>query len=96
MEVHLLHLTHYRDPTYRARLGKPNVQRYDWDKETTTIAELIFTALKHCSTCSPLWAQAFGQLHAACDDLYRDKSFAWPDHLAEPGDVHANLTGIGL
>jgi hypothetical protein len=96
IEVHLLHLTHYRDPKYRAAIANPRVQRPDWNKQTSKVAELILTALKNCSKCPPRWAQAFARLHWACCELYRNKFFEWPKELGNRKDVYAYLRRLGL
>jgi len=99
IEVHLLHLTDWRDFDYRSlhatgRNAKRN--RPDWNRDASLIVELIFETLDHISGQSGPWQQPFKALHAACTSRYQDKSFPWPTQLSEKSDVEHYLKSIGL
>jgi len=101
IEVHLLHLTEYRDTAHRkghptTAKGKTN-DRPDWNKETSVIAEkLIFECLKFASSQSGKWQPPFKELYDATAARYRDKSHEWPKNLCEKSDVEQHLKSLGL
>jgi hypothetical protein len=100
IEVHLLHLTDWRDSAFRATDPKRSAatDRYDWNTELSTITESILeTALKDAANRgSKGWQLAFEALYQASIKRYRDKSFQWPTELGEKADVYKFLTSLGL
>ncbi len=99
IEVHLLHLTAWRDSDYRAKhsaSGQPNTMNRDWNKDIAPLIDNILAALKDASSKTSPWARPFADLHAACDSRYRNKLFPWPTHLGEKSDVEKYLTACGL
>jgi hypothetical protein len=99
IEVHLLHLTDWRDLDYRNRNATgndANKDRLDWDKEVTPIVDSIFEALKCVSEQTSDWQQPFRDLYNASTERYRNEEFVWPPYLGEKSDVEAYLTNLGL
>jgi hypothetical protein len=101
IEVHLLHLTNWRDFDFRTRssIGNPSaIDRPNWNDKATEIAELIIEkALKQVSEQGPTgWPVAFKALFQASRERYRNKLFGWPTNLAEKSDVEQFLTTLGL
>ncbi len=100
IEVHLLHLTDWRDLDYRnLHLTGPGATRShrDRDREASPIVEkLLFECLKHASEQSGPWQPPFKELYDASAARYRDKSFVWPAKLSEKSDVEQFLRGFGL
>jgi hypothetical protein len=98
IEVHLLHLTDWRDPDYCSS-HTPNrgaTSRPDWDQQASVIAEKLMGCLKHASEQSGNWQKPFKALFDATEAQYRDKSYAWPMSLGEKPDVEGYLQALGL
>ena len=101
IELHLLHLTDYRDDSFRSnnpktKDGLPSA-RLDWNLKASVMAQtLIFTCLKCTSQQSGDWQDPFKALFDATEARYQDKSYNWPKDLGEQSDVAAYLTGLGL
>jgi hypothetical protein len=101
IQLHSLHLTHWRDYDFRmlrsARLAATGV-RPDWNREARTIVELILEkALKNISEQGTTgWALAFKVLFTASTERYRNKSSVWPTDLSEKSDVAQFLTRLAL
>jgi len=99
IEVHLLHLTAWRDWAYRTLHAKgknTNAIRPDWDKQINPLVDSILDALKCASEKSSRWKQPFTELHSACRSRRQDKSFSWPRELCEKADVEQYLNHAGL
>jgi hypothetical protein len=99
IEVHLFHLTDWRDPTYRAlnATGKLVVKnRVDWDREATLILDSVLESLQHASKQTGKWQQPFSALFTASTERYRDNSSTWPANLCGWVDVERYLTALGL
>jgi hypothetical protein len=99
IEVHLLHLTDWRDSDYRrlnATSRDAKRDRVDWDRDATSIVDLIFEALNHVSRHGGAWQRPFKDLLDATSARYRDSSFAWPANLGEKAEVDHYLTALGL
>lgn len=98
IEVHLFHLTDWRDSSYRGSHTpkRGTTARPDWDVDAAQIAELILDCLKYVSAQKGSWQAPFRELHAATDNRYRDKSYVWPLNLGEWPDVERYLKGLGL
>lgn len=101
IEVHLLHLTNWRDldfRTTRSTVSAATADRPNWNSEAREIAELIIEkALREVSVKGTTgWPLAFKALFEASRERYRNKSFAWPTDLAEKSDVEQFLTRLGL
>ena len=98
VEVHVLHLTAWRDTTYRT--GSPLYARPDWNTEATLLADLIVDALRdaasHAATAGSKWEQPLKQLHTAASSLASDPAFEWPANLTEKPAVTAYLVAQGL
>jgi hypothetical protein len=101
IEVHLLHLTNWRDHDFRtlhsagsaARAVRPN-----WNVEASKIVESILDkALKSVSEQGNTgWPIAFTSLFEASIARYRNKLSVWPTDLAEKSDVDRFLGSLGL
>jgi hypothetical protein len=99
IQVHLLHLTAWRDLDYRTKhaTGKyANATRRDWDTELAQLAVSILAALKCASEKSSRWSKPFTDLHAACLSRYQNKTFPWPPDLGEKLAVDQYLDRCGL
>ncbi len=99
IEVHLLHLTDWRDFDYRSRntTGRGATRgRPDWNRDAIPIVSLIFEALKYVSQQVGPWQRPFRDLHDAMLTRYQDKTSLWPPNLCEKSDVDIYLAGLGL
>ncbi|MFI5073221.1 MAG: hypothetical protein ACHP8A_20315 [Terriglobales bacterium] len=99
IEVHLLHLTDWRDPAHRnlhATGQQGNRQRTDWDSQASLIVESILDALKYVSEQSSSWQIPFKDLYDASTGRFRDNSYGWPANLGEWEDVEKYLASCGL
>ena len=99
IEVHLLHLTEWRDPGHRKihGVGKhANKHRPDWNLEAAGIVEAILDALRWVSDHAGNWQRPFRDLHQASRTRYLDTHSVWPKHLGEEDDVASYLSGLGL
>lgn len=98
IEVHLLHLTDWRDCGYRAKHATGNnakADRKDWDKEVKPLVERILEALEDAANNPSSWRRPFQDLHKACTTRYRDQSYQWPKELGEKADVDQYLQRLG-
>jgi hypothetical protein len=100
IEVHLLHLTDWRDTAHRGLHASSQQggtrQRTDWDSQASVAAESILGALKYTSEQPGPWQTPFKDLYDASNTRYRDKAHPWPANLCEPTDVYNYLIGCGL
>jgi len=99
IEVHLLHLTDWRDVSYRNSHTpkRGTAVRPSWNQENSVIAEkLIFECLKHASEQGKHWQEPFQKLYDASLARYQHKSYSWPRVLREKSDVENYLKGLGL
>lgn len=99
IEVHLLHLTAWRDWDYRTLHAKgknTNAIRPDWDKQINPLVDSILDALKCASEKSSRWKQPFTELYSACRSRHQNKLFQWPLELSEKADVEQHLNNCGL
>lgn len=101
IEVHLLHLTNWRDLDFRTMHSTGSAattDRPDWNSEASKIAELLIEkALKKVTEQGTTgWPLAFKALFEASRERYRNKFFAWPIELTEKSDVEQFLTTLGL
>jgi hypothetical protein len=99
IEVHLFHLTDWRDPAHRNLLAigqQGNRQRPDWDKEAIQIVHLILDALKYVTGQPGSWQIPFKNLYDSSTGRFQDKSYSWPANLGEWEDVEKYLASCGL
>lgn len=101
IEVHLLHLTNWRDFAFRTQNpsgSAATTDRPNWNGEASKIVELIIgKALRKVSEQGTTgWPLAFKALSEASGERYRNKSFAWPTDLGEKSAVEQFLTRLGL
>jgi hypothetical protein len=99
IEVHLLHLTDWRDRDYRHShaIGKDAKKaRPDWNHDAILIVSLVFDALKDVSCQGSKWQKPFRRLHDASTERYQNKSSDWPAELGEKSNVEVYLKSLGL
>jgi hypothetical protein len=101
IEIHLLHLTHWRDFDFRTQHstgGAAMTDRPNWNSEANKIVELILEkALKNISEQGNAgWPLAFKALLEASKDRYHNKFSVWPSNLSEKSDVERYLKSLGL
>ncbi|MGO9088530.1 MAG: hypothetical protein ACLP6G_03520 [Terriglobales bacterium] len=99
IEIHLLHLTDFRDTDYRKSHPvtgrKKTSYRPDWNHEAAKIVELILNCLKCVSEQGGRWQTPFKALYGATASRYRDKSYEWPKELCEKSDFEKYVTALG-
>jgi hypothetical protein len=99
IEVHLLHLTDWRDFDYRNRnptgLGATR-GRPDWNRDAIPIVRLVLDALRYVSQQIEPWQTPFRDLYDAALARYQDKSSSWPPNLSDKSKVETYLIGLGL
>jgi len=100
IELHLLHLTAYRDDNFRAENPIKNdlhTARQEWDDKAAPLVEKLHACLKSVAEAAPGgWAKAFCRLYEASIERFQDKSSQWPSDLREKSDVEQYLTSLGL
>jgi hypothetical protein len=105
IEVHVLHLSMWRDADYR--LGNGRCQRPDWDKHNPIIIDLLFKALEKVSEpmtpssseeekATTSWRTPFRYLHSSAKAILDNASGDFPPELLEKDDVIAYLKTLGL
>jgi hypothetical protein len=97
IEVHVLHVTMWRDTDYRDRApDRERVQRFDWNIDNSEIVDLLFRALDEVSKPESTWAEPFRYLYKSAKLLLESETVDWPADLnGEPG-VTAYLKKLGL
>lgn len=97
IEVHALHITNWRDISYRiAYSSDMSTLRPDWNKETSKLVTTLYKALRFVSNQGGDWRIPFRELYKASRARYSDKSFVWPKHLGEKADIFHYLDGLNL
>jgi hypothetical protein len=97
IEVHLLHLTNWRDTSYRLAYSKDlTTYRYDWSRETSKIVTLLHKALRSVSKNPGDWQAPFKELYDASRKRYSNKSSVWPRTLGEKADIFRYLRSLNL
>jgi hypothetical protein len=101
IEVHLLHLTVWRDRDYRASQrtagsGRQR-QRVDWNRHNDRIVVLLVQALRTVSRRrSSDWHEPFQHLHRSVNAILNDEASDLPANLLEKRAVEAYLQDFGL
>lgn len=100
VEIHVLHLTAWRDVAQRTTHEGTAYARPNWNTEATKLARLLFDALDEAAqsadTLSNGWHGPLLELHKATIGLYNEIGFEWPKHLTEKLDVYSYLTSLDL
>jgi hypothetical protein len=99
IELHLLHLTNYRDDQFRSQnptAKNLSTARADWNSESPLIVDKLHGCLKSIADRSGNWQAPFRMLYTASAALYRDKPYPWPTDLGEKPDVEEYLKSLGL
>ena len=100
IEVHLLHLTAYRDVTYRNRYKtQPRAAarfRPDWNKHNAKLVAVLVEALKQAGYRRSAWQEPFQELYLATSTRLTDPAVDFPPYLLEAKDVRRYLKGLGL
>lgn len=99
IDVHLLHMTAWRDSHYRRqqrRTVKGGArQRPDWDNDR--IVSQLLRALELVSRSRRIaWAEPFRFLHQAARELLANPASPWPRDLTERVDLKPYLASLGL
>lgn len=96
MEVHDLHLTAWRDPTYRSSNADPERQRIDWNADQSNIVDNLLEALRISSTSlSAEWQKAFLHLHTTSINALQNGS-GWEKDISDETETVNYLRGLGL
>jgi hypothetical protein len=100
VELHLLHLTEFRDIDFRSangRKGRWPTERPNWDLEIRPLVEKLQDCLQSVSetAASNDWPRAFARLHEASTSRYKDKT-PWPSELTEYQNLVIYLKLLGL
>ncbi|WP_460696592.1 hypothetical protein [Nocardia thraciensis] len=100
IEVHSLHLTAWREVSYRANNANApdDLMRHrpDWNIENRILIDKLVEALKEISQQRTPWQKPFAELHNAVVARLSDGSYDWPANLGKKRDVENYLVGIGL
>lgn len=99
IDVHLMHLTAYRDYAYRRRylsdLEVAARQRPNWNRHNAILARELLEALRITARGAGQWKQPLVDLYAAC--VARATSeVRWPEHLSEASDVRRYIHSLGI
>ena len=97
IEVHLLHLTNWRDISFRLAYSADfTTYRYDWNRETTRTVTLLHKALRSASKQPGDWRAPFKELYDASRERHSNKLSLWPKHLGEKADILRYLESLNL
>jgi hypothetical protein len=97
IEVHLLHLTSWRDISFRLAYSADfTTYRYDWNRETTRMVALLHKALRSASNPPGDWKTPFKELYDASRARLANKLSLWPKHLGEKPDILRYLDSLNL
>lgn len=100
IDVHLLHLTAWRDVDYRSdpnnALARPAAARLNWNREHSEIVGRINDALGEAATQATDWTTPLESLHNAATGRLQDQDFVWPANLTGKAAVFAFLAESGL
>jgi hypothetical protein len=100
IEVHLLHLTDWRDVSHRTNNANTadglTRGRPDWNVENAVIVSKLIEALKEVSQQQSQWQKPFTELHSAVVARLADGASEWPVNLRERQEVESYLVGLGL
>jgi hypothetical protein len=97
IEVHVLHLTNWRDISYRLGYSTDgSTLRRDWYRETSKLVTLLYRALRSASNKTGDWQAPFKELYEASWNRYRDKLSMWPKHLGEKVAISLHLDSLNL
>ncbi len=97
IEVHDLHLTVWRDPSYRNNKSD-KMQRREWNIEQDKIVENLIKALEVISKTSGLndkWQRVFRELHDCCANVLKGDR-EWPEEFSSPEKIEKHLKSIGI
>jgi hypothetical protein len=101
IEVHLLHLTTWRDVPYRRQERKTpdgaERQRVDWNRHNSKIVDRLIRALEIASKPKGAsWREPFYLLHRSAKAILANPAAGWPKELGEKRDMTAYLASLGL
>jgi hypothetical protein len=102
IELHLLHLTAYRDKDYRrshtttARHGNPSSGRIVWNRSNKNVVTELLECLRvTAGQRGNAWSRPFSDLYNAASKELAAPG-AWPAELANAGDVKKYLRSLGF
>ena len=100
IDVHLLHLTAWRDVDYRSdpknALARPTASRLNWNREHPEIVGRINDALAEAASLATDWTVPLESLHKAATERLNDQDFDWPANLTGKSAVFSFLDRSGL
>lgn len=100
IDVHLLHLTAWRDVDYRSdpknAFARPAAARLNWNREHPEIVGRINDALAEAAGLATDWTVPLESLHKAATQRLDDQDFAWPVNLTGKAAVFSFLDKSGL
>ncbi len=82
ISVHVVHITAWRDPDYRATHVNEETCWVNWDHDTTAFGDAVLGALNELGKTESPWSPLFAKLHTACEARRADPTCHWPDELA--------------
>lgn len=96
IEVHVLHITDWRDSIIRSKSNRADIQRPDWNKENGKIFNCLIKLLEDLSNrlTSP-WSEALKNLKNVSEGRFKNGSkYNWPKELGEEKDVKTYLQNL--
>jgi hypothetical protein len=104
IEVHVLHMTDWRDVDYRKQKfttskdieRQQERQRIDWNMDNAIIVNLLLQALDEVSKSASNWGVPFHHLYSSVKSILDNTFTDLPKGLLEKSDIIAYLKGLGL
>lgn len=96
IEVHVLHMTDWRDPSIREQSSRVDIQRKEWDKENKEIFDRLIRLLEDLSNRLTFpWNEALKSLKNASEERFKKGAcFNWPKNLGEKENVKKYLQNL--
>jgi len=99
IDVHLMHLTAYRDYAYRRRhISNPSVaerQRPNWNRHNAIIIKELLEVLRISAKSAGQWRPPLEELHAACEARLQAQ-MSWPAQLGEASQVRRYIRQLQI
>jgi hypothetical protein len=89
---HVVHITAWRDLSFRKANPLPDRDWIDWDTHTSSFGDEVFDALTGTAAEPHPWAPVFALLINACQQRRADPTCHWPRDLSDPTLVDKLLT----
>ena len=96
IEVHVLHITDWRDSVIREKSNRVDIQRKEWNKENKKIFDRLIKLLEDLSNKLTFpWNEALKSLGNASEERFRKGPyFNWPKNLGEKEYVKEYLQNL--